>query len=194
MIDHSDSVRDTVGLINNASVEYDVEAKKLGVKYSAAVDDEEIASFVKKGKIRDVSIGFEMDPICSKCGEDFWECPHWFDEAHVIATNMNVYELSLVTRGADPDAHVSASGFKAQFSKKLNKEHFNKEDNMTEKKEQAVDLTAVFERTSAAEKLAEEQKLAAEKLAAELAEVRKEKEELAAKKAEIEGKLSETKE
>ena len=71
--------------------------------------------------MNDVSIGFDLYPECSVCGEDFRECEHWFDEAHINAKDMDVFELSIVTRGADADAKASAQNFKAQFNDKIQK-------------------------------------------------------------------------
>jgi hypothetical protein len=120
-IDHSQSVRDIVGLLDEAQVAFNDAAQKPGVRYRAHIDDSEIADGVNKNKIRDVSIGFNADPECSKCGKNFRTCKHWFDEAHVIARNIKTKELSLVTEGADPDAHASAIGFAAQFNNKFDK-------------------------------------------------------------------------
>ena len=192
MKDHSDSIDDIIGLIKDTDVKFDENAGKMGVKYLGLIDDEKTAFSVQKGRVKDVSIGFNFEPICSECGEDFFICPHWFDECHIIATNVNVHELSLVTAGADEDAHVSVAEFKAQFNKKLNKKDFKEEKNMTDKKEQ-VDLTAVFEKATAAEKLAAEKAQEAKDMAAKLAEAEKAAKLAEDEKAKAEAKLSETK-
>jgi hypothetical protein len=193
MLDHSESVRDIVGLVKQADVQYDEDAKKNGVKYQAFVDDKEIALSIQKGKIRDVSIGFGFEPICSECGESFWSCPHFFDEAHVLATNIKVYELSLVPFGADEESSVSIAGFKAQFNDKMKKTDFKKEDKMT-KEDKSVDVTAIFEKATEAEKLAFEKEQEAKDLAAKLAAAQKALDEAELAKKEAEGKLSKAEE
>ena len=45
-----------------------------------------------------VEIAFTLTPICSKCGGDFRECEHWFDEAHIIAKDIEVEEVYLVDK------------------------------------------------------------------------------------------------
>jgi phage head maturation protease len=127
MIDHSYSVRDIIGKVNDAFTSFDKMAGKEAVKYYAETDDEEVLEKMSKGYIDSCSIGFKHDSICSKCGEDFHECEHWFDEAHVICENCDVFELSIVTHGADGEATAGVAGlskqtisnFKKQFEDKL---------------------------------------------------------------------------
>lgn len=179
-IDHSNSVRDIVGLVDTAEAAFDNYVSKEGVKYAAHIDDADIAQKVRDNKIRDVSIGFDFTPECSKCGKDFRRCTHWFDKAHIIARDVKVFELSLVTLGADPDAHVSTMSFMEQFSDKLNKEDFKGGNAMEHEK--SVDVSGVVERATQAEKEAFEAKKEAEELTAKLAAAKAEKEQLEADK------------
>jgi phage head maturation protease/cell division protein FtsB len=198
-IDHSNSVRDVVGLVNYAKVGFDVDAQKPGVKYEALVKDDEIAGKIQQGLVNDVSIGFDLEPECSACGQDFRTCEHWFDEAHIIARNVNVFELSLVTRGADSEAYASAVGFAEQFEDKLQKidkskkEQFKLEDLviggkfMAEGKDgNPVDVNKVIEKMSAAEKVALEKENEAKELAAQLAQLKADQEALEAKNKALE--------
>lgn len=130
--DHGEECLDVIGKVNDAFKTFDSEAGKEGVKYYAEFDQDDekamkIFSKVKNGYINASSIGFSHDSICSICGEDFHECEHfWWDGAHVIAKNCEVFELSIVPLGADGDATAVASGlsknnvkkFKAQFEDK----------------------------------------------------------------------------
>ncbi|MDP3065486.1 MAG: hypothetical protein Q8N08_02010 [Methanobacteriaceae archaeon] len=200
-IDHSYSVRDIVGLVDEAQVAYNNDTHKDGVQYKAHIDDPDIAKGVQQNKIRDVSIGFDLTPECSKCGKDFRKCNHLFNEAHVIARDVKVYELSLVTRGADPDAHASAMNFMEQFSDKLIKEDIKGGNVMSQEDTQSVDIDGVLKRTVSAEKEAFESKKEAEKLTAEIEAMKAEKEQLEAdklalteEKAKIEGEKAEIEE
>jgi len=193
MKDHSDSIDDIIGLIKDTSVEFDQDVGKMGVKYTGLIDDQKTADSVQKGKVRDVSIGFSMTPICSKCGENFFNCNHGFNEAFIIATEVNVQELSLVVAGADEDAHISVAEFKAQFNDKLKKQFSKKEDKMT-KEDKSVDVTAIFEKATEAEKLAFEKEQEAKDLAAKLAAAQKALDEAELAKKEAEEKLSKTEE
>jgi ribosomal protein S13 len=160
-VDHSESVRDVVGLVKQAKVDFDENAGKSGVSYDAFIDDAEIAGKVQKGYVKDVSIGFDFYPECTECGGDFRECEHWFDEAQIRARDVDVFELSLVTRGADAEASASVKTFKAQFDKKLKhlkKEEFKLGGNSMVKDETVIDASKLVEELSAAqkEKLAKE--------------------------------------
>lgn len=200
-IDHSSSVRDIVGLVDDSKVEYNTNAQKDGVRYKAHVDDAEIADGVNKNKIRDVSIGFDLDPECSKCGKDFRQCKHWFDEAHVIARNVRVHELSLVTRGADPDAHATAVGFAEQFSDKILKMEggFEMPNTPDDKggsfmeEDKTIDVVALTDKVTEAKQQALEAKQAQEAaesalqaMEAEKAQLETEKQALASEKAQLE--------
>jgi hypothetical protein len=154
--DHGDSVDDVIGNIKAASVSFDDIAKKPGVFYKAFIDSSEnkLASKVKKGLVKDVSIGFDFYPECSVCGGDFRECGHWFDKehgsAHIRARNIDVFELSLVTRGADSEAKASVGAFKAQFSDKLSRSDFKKEEEIMveEKPKKDLDLEGLFSKSN----------------------------------------------
>jgi hypothetical protein len=49
-----------------------------------------------------MEIAFSFNPICSICGEPFEDCPHWIDEAHVVATNVKVDRVDLVSPEPSP--------------------------------------------------------------------------------------------
>ena len=118
---HGNDIEDVIGRVTLAKLGFDEIAQKKGVYYQAFIDQDEnkIAGKVAKGLINDVSIGFDLFPTCSKCGEDFRTCPHYFDEAHIVAKDLEVYEVSLVTRGADADASAGIKKFMANFDYKL---------------------------------------------------------------------------
>jgi hypothetical protein len=192
--DHGESVDDVIGKVKIASAGFDDIAQKPGVFYKAFIDksEEKLANKVQKGLIGDVSLGFTMFPECSVCGEDFRECGHWFTEefgnAHIIAKNVNVFELSLVTRGADKEATASVGAFKAQFSDKLSRESFKKEEKiMVDKPSEPtknLDLEELFKKsTDQATEIANLQAA----LQAQLDLTDKEKEA----KEDLEGKLNE---
>lgn len=150
MLDHSDSVRDIVGTVLSAKIGNDKDAGLRGVRYTGLIDDPDIAKLIEKQRVTDVSIGFEFNPECSLCGEDFWTCEHWFDEAHVIARDMNIHELSIVTKGADKNAKIGSQNFKAQFNK--NKTDFTKEEKPMVKTEPTIDVNKLVEELSEAKK------------------------------------------
>jgi hypothetical protein len=160
---HGDEVEDVIGRVTFAKLGFDSLAQKDGVYYKAFIDQDEakIAGKVAKGLVNDVSIGFDFYPECSECGEDFRGCPHWFDEAHIIARNVEVFELSLVTRGADADATANIQQFMAQFNDKPHKpeENIKEKMNLTkggklmaEEDKNAVDLGDVVEKLTASQK------------------------------------------
>lgn len=197
---HGINVEDVIGKVTFAQQGIDPVIQKDGVYYKAFIDQDEtkIAGKVAKGLVNDVSIGFDFYPECSECGEDFRSCPHWFDEAHIIARNAEVYELSLVTRGADADATANIQKFMAQFSDKQEKwvkkaqsnaKEFEEKMNlikggkfMADKDKNAVDLGNVVEKLTASQKealkaqqLAEEKTKEIEDLTAKLKAAEKDK-------------------
>lgn len=122
--DHDLSVDNVVGRVTDARIAIDADLHKRAVKYRGFVDDANVESKIQKGLVDNVSIGFSLSAECSVCGEDFRTCPHWFDEAHVVARDCSVYELSIVPIGADSNTTIepatvfsSKSDFTAQFSK-----------------------------------------------------------------------------
>lgn len=149
MVDHSESVRDIIGLVHEAYTTFDSAAGKQGVKYFAETDDTEILEKLHKGYIDASSIGFEHDSICSKCGENFHDCEHWFDEAHIICKNCAAFEISLVPWGADGDATANVAGlskksedkFVSQFKHKLENKIKEEEVMEPEKIDQPVDVS-----------------------------------------------------
>lgn len=166
---HGQDVEDVIGKVMLAHIGFDEIAQKDGVFYQAFIDQDEskIAGKVAKGLVNDVSIGFDMTPECSECGEDFRRCPHWFDEAHIIARDVDIHELSLVSRGADADATANIKSFKAQFDykkdedykTKLNTKELNKDINvikggefMAEKDDNAIDMGEIVSKLTASEK------------------------------------------
>jgi hypothetical protein len=186
-IDHSQSVRDVVGLVETANVQFDSNAQKDGVFFDSFIEDEQVSDKVAKGFVTDVSIGFDFDPECSECGKNFRECEHWFDEAHIIAKNVNVFELSLVTRGADPDAYVTATSFTEQFSDKLKNSLEKKGGSVMEDKQHdnPVDINGIVDKLSAAEKEALAKAQEAEKLQKELEALKAEKEAVESEKEKL---------
>ena len=179
---HGNDIEDVIGRVTLAKLGFDEIAQKKGVYYQAFIDQDEnkIAGKVAKGLINDVSIGFDLFPTCSKCGEDFRTCPHYFDEAHIIAKDLEVYEVSLVTRGADADASAGIKKFIANFDYKLKdkvEDEIEEEINLIEGGEsmaEQVDMDDLVTKLTDSEKAA----LKAEQLAEQKA---KEAEELAKK-------------
>lgn len=133
--DHGDGVLDVIGRVNETLKTFDSKAGKEGVKYYAEVDEDDekalrVYNKVKKGYVEASSVGFYHDSICSKCGEDFHTCNHWFDEAHVIAKNCESFEISIVSLGADSDATASVSGLNKQFVNKFKKQFDDKKSRL----------------------------------------------------------------
>lgn len=135
--DHNHSILSVIGKVNDTEITYDDKANKKGIKYVAEIDTtlnqgKEISKKIEKGYINACSIGFYHDSYCSVCGSDFHECDHWFDEAHIIARNCEIFELSLVLAGADPDATTkSFNAFKKQFYHKKGGNAMEKEKDLT---------------------------------------------------------------
>jgi phage head maturation protease len=137
MANHDDyNIFSIMGRVTGSEKIFDEKAGKMGVKYEAEVDQDDPQAMlaynkVKNGYIDATSVGFYHDSECSICGEDFFECEHWFwDGAHVIARNCECFEISLVPFGADSDATATTSdlgkkkfvnNFKKQFEKKFMK-------------------------------------------------------------------------
>ena len=111
MKDHSRSVDDIVGRIQETRLDYDEEVGKAGVRYLGYTYDEQLNKKIKQQLIDNVSIGFTLTPICSKCGEDFRDCAHFFDEAHIVAKDVVCHEQSFVTLGADSNSTVAPQGY-----------------------------------------------------------------------------------
>lgn len=156
---HQYGLTDAIGHVYNSEVKVDPSNGILGVHYDAYIDenlkvtqDDQLIYRIQNGLIDATSIGFEFDPVCAICGEDYYECPHWiFDDGFgIIATNINVYELSLVLFGADGDATVKsmntkmAKQFKKQLvaefeqnkkTEKFNIKNFDKSDKMANNEE-----------------------------------------------------------
>ena len=114
-----------IGRIVETKIGLDKNIGKKGVKYKGVIRDAELESKIQDGFLDNVSIGFELRPECSLCGEDFRYCEHWFDEAHVIARDCKCYEQSIVPFGADnnttiqPGANFSHDNdFSMQFAYK----------------------------------------------------------------------------
>lgn len=114
-----------IGKVVDTKIGLDKEIGKKGVKYKGVIRDAGLEEKIQDGFLDNVSIGFELKPECSACGEDFRYCEHWFDEAHVIARDCRCYEQSIVPFGADgnttiePGASFSHdSDFTAQFEYK----------------------------------------------------------------------------
>jgi len=126
--DHSDAPLNVIGKVNDAFRTFDADAKKEGVKYYGEFHAKDpnamlLYSKIQDGYIGSSSLGFRHESICSKCGEDFHTCDHWFNEAHVIAKNCEAFEISIVSEGADSDATAVASS----FSKEKFVENFKKQ-------------------------------------------------------------------
>jgi hypothetical protein len=180
---HGQDVEDVIGKVMLAHIGFDEIAQKDGVFYQAFIDQDEskIAGKVAKGLVNDVSIGFDMTPECSECGEDFRRCPHWFDEAHIIARDIDIHEVSLVSRGADADATANIKSFKAQFDYKRdehniknNTEEIKKDINvikggefMAEEQDNAIDMGDIVSKLTASQKEAIEAKQLAQTKTAE---------------------------
>jgi hypothetical protein len=133
-----------IGRITDTKIGLDKNVGKKGVKYKGVIRDTNTESKIQDGFVDNVSIGFELDPICSECGKDFRYCEHWFDEAHVIAKNCRCYEQSIVPFGADENttvepgasfshgtdftlqfAYKNDNDFKAQLEPKLEVSHYS---------------------------------------------------------------------
>jgi len=119
MKDHSRSVDDIVGRIQETKLDYDEGNKKNGVRYLGYTYDESLNKKIKQNLIDNVSIGFAFTPICSKCEKDFRECSHFFDEAHIVAKDCACYEQSFVMMGADKDTTVKPQGYFSNASEFL---------------------------------------------------------------------------
>lgn len=122
--DHELKTDNIVGRVMETRTAIDKNIHKRGVKYKAFVDDPKLEKQIQNGLVDNTSIGFTLTPECSVCGEDFRFCEHWFDEAHVVARDCSVHELSIVPIGDDSDTTIepaaafsSKSDFTAQFSK-----------------------------------------------------------------------------
>jgi hypothetical protein len=192
-VDHGIDVVDVVGRVEQSRSTFDAIHQKQGVYYQAFIDNEiapDTAKRVERNYVNDVSIGFNFYPECSECGEDFRGCEHWFDTAHIIARDIEVFELSLVTRGADTEAKATVSGLIAQFSDKLEKENFKKINsrggNTMGEEDNTVDIANDLAK-------AKQEALEAKRLAAEQEEMakkaQKELEEIQAKQTELEDKI-----
>lgn len=114
-----------IGRIVETKIGLDKTLGKKGVKYKGVIRDAELESKIQDGFLDNVSIGFELKPECSLCGEDFRYCEHWFDEAHVIARDCKCYEQSIVPFGADNNTTIQPGAafshdkdFSLQFSYK----------------------------------------------------------------------------
>jgi hypothetical protein len=114
-----------IGKIIETKIGLDKTIGKKGVKYKGVIRDAELESKIQDGFLDNVSIGFELKPECSVCGEDFRYCEHWFDEAHVIARDCKCYEQSIVPFGADSNTTIEPGAsfshdndFTAQFNYK----------------------------------------------------------------------------
>lgn len=123
--DHSNSTDSVVGQVLETKVSLDKSIRKKGVRFKGVVRDPTLEQKITDGFINNNSIGFKLYPECSKCGEDFRQCRHYFDEARVIARDCDCYEQSFVPIGADGQTTIepgaSFSGeedFKLQFEYK----------------------------------------------------------------------------
>lgn len=131
---HEYKLSDILGRVKDTEVQVDSKNGKLGVKYSGYVDTkfEDITYGIENNLIDATSIGFGFEPYCSICGQHLFEsdCPHWFmDEGfYVVAKDVEVFELSLVSLPADKDATVSAMGAFAEqkFEKQFNEQFKDK--------------------------------------------------------------------
>lgn len=131
---HEYKLTDILGRVEETDVQVDSKNGKLGVKYSGYVDKkfEDITYGIENNLIDATSIGFGFEPYCSICGKHLFEsdCPHWFmdDGFYVVAKEVEVFELSLVSLPADKDATVSAMGAFAEqnFEKQFNEQFKDK--------------------------------------------------------------------
>lgn len=137
--DHHVATETLVGKIEDTKVAIDNTIRKKGVKYKATIKDQELEDKIKDGYLENMSIGFSLTPECSFCGEDFRACEHFFDEAHIIARDINCFEQSIVPIGADgtttidPEASFSLSDdFKSQFEYKNPNRRSKREDKLDE--------------------------------------------------------------
>jgi phage head maturation protease len=152
--DHGYSVFHVIGKVLDAQKTYDAKADKEGIFYKAEIDDQDeqgakVFRKIDRGYVNATSIGFLHESICSKCGEDFYECEHWFDEAHVIAKNCEVFELSVVPRGADGDATATVAGLNKEFVSNFKKQFGGKGMEPTkDNQKQPVELGTIFEKVT----------------------------------------------
>lgn len=158
-----------IGKVANYEVKTDPLNGLEGLFYQAEIDAQETELIRKMnlGFVSSTSIGFRSEHKCSLCGRDIFdpECEHWFfDEGfEILATNININELSVVAVPADRDASVKIS-FSQETYEAFEKLSFKKESRRTkmsdfEKKyNEVVDEFSKFKMESADElnKLKEE--------------------------------------
>lgn len=110
---HNNSVDVVVGKITEAHCEVDPNCGEYAIKYKAILDEQE-EDLIRKMKldfVSSVSVGFRCEHICSICGEDVFNCDHWFwdDGFQILAKDIDFHELSIVAVPADSDATVKVN-------------------------------------------------------------------------------------
>src|SRR5574344_1800631 len=149
--DHMNVTDNAIGRVFNSENKLNPATNQRACYYEANIDGEETELIRKlnKGIIDSCSIGFSFTPICSICGEPIETCPHWvWDEGFsIIAKDLNIHELSVVSVPADANATVSVSEFAREtFSSELLKikENSNKGENTMDSKYEK--LSAEFDK------------------------------------------------
>lgn len=153
--DHQNMTDNAIGRVFESENKINPVTNKRACYYEATIDSKEtdLIRKINKNIIDSCSIGFSYEPICAICGEPLEECNHWLwdDGFGIIAKNVNIHELSVVSVPADANATVSVSEFAhATFSDELLKlKDSNKgEKNMDSKYEKLNEEFAKFKADS----------------------------------------------
>lgn len=121
--DHNNTCDSAIGRIISSQVAINDKTGLRCAEYEGWVDSDEdkLINKINKGIIDSTSIGFEYEPYCSICGRPLEECNHfiWDEGFEIIAKNINVYELSIVSVPADKNATVSTFTATSTLSDKL---------------------------------------------------------------------------
>ena len=176
-----------IGKVYHAECKLDPSNGIEGLFYKAEIDAEETELIRKMnlGFVSSTSIGFRSEHKCSLCGRDIWDpdCEHWFwdDGFQILATDINIHELSVVAVPADRDASVKVTFSKEAFEafEKLpleKEERRTKMSDFEKKYNEVVDEFSKFKMESADElnKIKEEFAQKKEELELEAAETTKE--------------------
>lgn len=176
-----------IGKVSYAECKEDNSNGLYGLFYKAEIDAEETELIRKMnlGFISSTSIGFRSEHICSLCGRDIWDpdCEHWFwdDGFQILATDIDIHELSVVAVPADREASVQVTFSKETFEafEKLPLEKESRRTKMSDfekKYNDVVDEFSKFKMESADElnKIKEEFSQKKEELELEAAEQTKE--------------------
>jgi hypothetical protein len=113
--DHTNSVDTAVGRVFYSENKINPDTGSRGCYYQATIDnaETELLRKIDKNIIDSCSIGFTFEPVCKICGEPLEKCSHWVwdDGFGIVAKDINIHELSIVSVPADKNATVTSSAF-----------------------------------------------------------------------------------